>query len=47
MRGGSLKNYPPLIASKDGAEKAGYLWEQLGRKLEEIQPGILANVNTV
>ena len=47
MRGGTLKNYPPLITSEDGVEKSRYLWDQLGRKMEEIQPGILANVNTV
>ena len=47
MRGGNLRSYAPLITSDDGAAKSRYLWEQLCRRLEEIQPGILANVNTV
>jgi len=39
MRGRALKSYPPLITGEDGVEKGRYLWEQLGRKSEEIQPG--------
>jgi len=31
MRGGTLKSYPPMITSEDGAEKSRYLWELLGK----------------
>jgi retinol dehydrogenase-12 len=44
MRGGNLKSYSPLITSEDGIQKERYVWEQLERKLEGIQSGILANV---
>ena len=47
MRGGALQAYAPFITSEDGIMKRNYIWEQLGRKLEQLQPGILANVNTV
>jgi retinol dehydrogenase-12 len=47
MRSGVLKNYAPFITSEDGVEKSQYLWELLGRKLENIQPGILTNLKTV
>lgn len=47
MRGGNVKPYPPMITSKEGTEKSRYLWELLGKRLEVIQPGILANLNTV
>ena len=47
MRAGALQKYAPFITNEDGVKKSNYLWEQLGRKLEQLQPGILANVNTV
>ncbi|KAK9326964.1 hypothetical protein V1520DRAFT_387841 [Lipomyces starkeyi] len=47
MRAGALQKYAPFITSRDGVKKSNYIWEQLGRKLEQLQPGILANVNTV
>jgi retinol dehydrogenase 12 len=44
MRAGALQKYEPFVTSEDGVEKGNYVWEQLGRKLEQLQPGILANV---
>ncbi|KAF4633436.1 hypothetical protein G7Y89_g4681 [Cudoniella acicularis] len=45
MRAGNLLPYAPFVTSVEGVEKGDYLWELLGRKLEEIQPGVLANVS--
>jgi retinol dehydrogenase-12 len=47
MRGGALQKYAPFITSEDGNKKCEYIWEQLGRKLEHLQPGILAKVSTI
>ena len=47
MRAGTLQKYAPIITSEDGVEHSNYVWEQLGGKLEELQPGILANVDAV
>lgn len=47
MRGGALQEYAPFITSKDGVEKSHYVWKVLSQKLDELQPGILANLNTV
>jgi retinol dehydrogenase-12 len=47
MRAGALQPYAPFITSEDGVNKSNYVWEQLGRKLEQLQPGVLANVKTV
>lgn len=47
MRSGVLKTYPPLISSEDGVAKSKYLWEQIGKKLEAIQPGIIAKLETI
>lgn len=47
MRAGKLKDYPPMITSEDAVERGKYVWELLGRKLEEIHPGILTNVKTI
>jgi retinol dehydrogenase 12 len=47
MRAGALQKYAPFITSEDGDAKSNTTWKQLGRKLEELQPDILANVKTV
>jgi retinol dehydrogenase-12 len=47
IRAGALQAYPPFISNEDGVDKSNHVWEQLGRKLEQMQPGIMANVNTV
>ena len=47
MRAGALQKYAPFITSDDGTERSNYLWQQLGRKLEQLQSGILDNVNHV
>lgn len=47
MRAGALQKYAPFITSEDGIKKSNYVWEQLGRQLEQLQPGIMANVGTV
>ena len=36
MRAGALQKYAPFITSEDGIEKSDYIWEQLGRKLEQL-----------
>ncbi|KAH9210646.1 hypothetical protein DL95DRAFT_437522 [Leptodontidium sp. 2 PMI_412] len=46
MRAGSVQEYAPFITNVDGQAKMNYVWEQLSRKLETIQPGVMANVNT-
>ncbi|KAH8797367.1 hypothetical protein F5884DRAFT_687949 [Xylogone sp. PMI_703] len=45
MRGGALQEYAPLVTNADGVKKTNYVWEQLRTKLEQLQPGILANLN--
>jgi retinol dehydrogenase-12 len=47
VRTGALQAYAPFITNEDGVDKSNHVWEQLGRKLEQLQPGIMANVNTV
>lgn len=47
MRAGAPQKYAPFITSDEGVTRSNYIWEQLGRKLEQLQPGILANVSTV
>ena len=47
MRAGTLQEYAPCIISEDGVEKSHRVWEQLSAKLEQLQPGVMANVNTV
>lgn len=46
VRAGTLQEYAPRITSEDGVENSNPVWEQLGRKLEQLQPGVMANVNT-
>jgi retinol dehydrogenase-12 len=46
MRAGALQACAPFITSEDGINKSNYVWGQLGRKLEQLQPGILANVDS-
>lgn len=47
MRAGAVQEYAPFITNGVGVKKMDYIWEQLGKKLEQLQPGILANLNTV
>ena len=47
MRAGALQVYAPCITSEDGIAKGNNLWEQLGRKLEQLQPGILADLDAI
>ncbi|TAQ84980.1 hypothetical protein B7494_g6699 [Chlorociboria aeruginascens] len=47
MRAGAVQEYAPFITNEDGEKKSNYLWELITRKLEQLQPGILAKVNTV
>ena len=47
MRAGALQKYAPFITSEDGIARSNDVWEKLNRKLEQLQPGILANMNTV
>ncbi|KAL4928176.1 uncharacterized protein BDV17DRAFT_264936 [Aspergillus undulatus] len=41
FRSAELKPYESFITSKEGLARGQYVWEQLSRKLEEIQPGIM------
>ncbi len=47
MRGGTVHKYAEFMTNEDGVKKTDDIWEQLGRKLEELQPGILGDVNAV
>jgi len=47
MRAGAVQEYAPFITNAAGVEKSDYLWEQLSEKLEQLQPGIMANLKTV
>lgn len=47
MRAGAVQEYAPFITDKDGIEKSNAIWEQLGQRLEQLQPGIMQNVNSV
>jgi retinol dehydrogenase-12 len=47
MRSGVLKTYPPMITGQEGVNRGNVLWEQLGKRLEAIQPGILGHVKSV
>ncbi|KAL4940976.1 hypothetical protein BDV06DRAFT_213050 [Aspergillus oleicola] len=45
FRSARLFEYAPFINSEEGMKRREYIWEQLGRKLEELQPGVLGNVS--
>ncbi|GAD97951.1 hypothetical protein THITE_2116303 [Paecilomyces variotii No. 5] len=47
MRGGALKEYAPFVTNEDGVKKTNRVWEDLCTKLEQLQPGILENLNAV
>ena len=46
MRAGAVQEYDLFITNAGGQARMNDVWEQLSRKLEYIQPGIMANVNT-
>ncbi|KAL3482100.1 NAD(P)-binding protein [Aspergillus californicus] len=46
MRAAELRSYAPFITSADGTRKTDYIWDQLSRKLEELQPGVMAHLKT-
>jgi len=39
--------YSDLVTNEDGLRKENYVWDLLCKKLEKLQPGILANLDTV
>jgi len=43
MGAGTLSKYAPMIVSDVGIKDGAYIWNQMQRKLEEIQPGLLAS----
>jgi hypothetical protein len=43
MRAGAVQEYAPFITSAEGVKKSDYVWKQLGRKLEQLKPGIMPN----
>jgi retinol dehydrogenase-12 len=47
MRAGAVQEYAPFITTEEGVQRSEYIWRELGRKLEQLQPGILGNVKTV
>jgi retinol dehydrogenase-12 len=47
MRGGAVQEYAPFITNEDGVKRSDEVWEQLGKKLEQLQPGIMGAVKTV
>jgi retinol dehydrogenase-12 len=46
MRAGAVQEYAPFITDNAGVKKSSTIWEQLGQRLEKLQPGILQNVNS-
>ncbi|KAJ9610295.1 hypothetical protein H2200_005072 [Cladophialophora chaetospira] len=44
LRGGTVHQYATFLTTPDGAKRGNDVWEQLGRKLEELQPGILESL---
>lgn len=47
MRAGSLRAYEPFVTSDIGEKRGAYIWGQLTEKLEQLQSGIMANLNAV
>lgn len=41
MRAGFLQEYHSVITSDQEVERREYTWKQVGKKLEELQPGVL------
>jgi retinol dehydrogenase 12 len=46
MRGGAVQEYAPFVTNKQGIEKSELIWEALRTKLEQLQPGVVAKLNT-
>jgi retinol dehydrogenase-12 len=46
MRAGLLKDFAPMILSEEGKEREEYVWGQVGKKLEEICPGVTRLIKT-
>ncbi|KAL4879251.1 hypothetical protein BJY04DRAFT_220368 [Aspergillus karnatakaensis] len=44
FRAAGLRDYEPFMTSAEGVEGREYIWECLGRKLEEVQPGALGGL---
>lgn len=44
MSEGKIKQPAPFVLSEKGAKAQARVWEELIEKLEEIQPGITANI---
>jgi hypothetical protein len=45
MRAGALRAYEPFMTNGVGAKRRDYIWGLLTEKLEQLQPGIMANLN--
>jgi hypothetical protein len=39
--------YDDIVTSDEGVKRGNYVWDLLCKRLEELQPGILANLHTV
>jgi retinol dehydrogenase-12 len=44
MRAGKLKEYAPKTLEAEAEGYGDYIWEQLSRRLEQIQPGIMVGI---
>lgn len=47
FRSAELKPYAPVVSSEDGVKRREYVWDQLCRKLEGLQPGIKRNLGGI
>lgn len=43
MRAGAVQKYAPVVQDE---QRASYVWEQLSKKLEELQPGVLQSIKS-
>jgi retinol dehydrogenase-12 len=46
MRAGAVQEYAPFITNSEGTKKRDLIWEQLTKKLEMLQPGVLSNLSS-
>lgn len=47
LRAGVVQDYTLFITNAEGVSKGDKTWEQLSKKLEQLQPGILTNVKNI
>ncbi|BCS21939.1 uncharacterized protein APUU_30164S [Aspergillus puulaauensis] len=47
FRSAELKPYVPFVSSDDGVKRREYVWDQLCRRLEGLQPGIMGKLGGI